>query len=78
MGVRKTSDYLEKATWTFAIALLLFSIVSSVNLSKQMNQDHESVIKEQVQNATDYTQNPVVPSKEQVEQQINQDTKEEN
>src|SRR6056300_1475284 len=29
MGVRKTTDFLEKATWTLGIALLVFSVVSS-------------------------------------------------
>ena len=28
MGVRKTADFLEKATWTLAIALLLLSLAS--------------------------------------------------
>ena len=29
MGVRKTTDFLEKATWTLGISLLVFSVVSS-------------------------------------------------
>lgn len=29
MGVRKTTDFLEKATWTLGIALLVFSVISS-------------------------------------------------
>lgn len=29
MGVRKTTDFLEKATWSLGIALLVFSVVSS-------------------------------------------------
>ena len=29
MGVRKTADFLEKATWTLAIALLALSLVST-------------------------------------------------
>ncbi len=28
MGVRKTADFLEKATWTLAMALLVLSLVS--------------------------------------------------
>ncbi|MCK5339039.1 MAG: preprotein translocase subunit SecG, partial [Bacteroidales bacterium] len=28
MGVRKTADFLEKATWTLAIALLVLSLAS--------------------------------------------------
>lgn len=29
MGVRKTTDFLEKATWTLGIALLVLSVISS-------------------------------------------------
>src|ERR1035437_758453 len=29
MGVRKTADFLEKATWTLAVALLVLSILST-------------------------------------------------
>ena len=29
MGVRKTTDFLEKATWTLGVALLVFSVISS-------------------------------------------------
>ncbi|MCX6271889.1 MAG: preprotein translocase subunit SecG [Bacteroidetes bacterium] len=30
MGVRKTADFLEKATWTLAVVLLLLSLLSVV------------------------------------------------
>jgi preprotein translocase subunit SecG len=33
MGVRRTADFLEKATWTLAIAILVLSVVSTT-LSK--------------------------------------------
>lgn len=33
MGVRKTTDFLEKATWTLGIALLVFSVLSSATLN---------------------------------------------
>jgi preprotein translocase subunit SecG len=32
MGVRKTADFLEKATWTLAIALLVFTLVSTISI----------------------------------------------
>jgi preprotein translocase subunit SecG len=35
MGVRKTADFLEKATWTLAAALLLFSLMATWTLPKQ-------------------------------------------
>jgi len=30
MGVRKTADFLEKSTWTLAILLLVFSLISVI------------------------------------------------
>lgn len=30
MGVKKTGDFLEKATWTLAIALMAFTLVANV------------------------------------------------
>lgn len=35
MGVRKTTDFLEKATWTLGVALLVFSVVSSSLISSR-------------------------------------------
>jgi preprotein translocase subunit SecG len=34
MGVRRTADFLEKATYTLAIALLVLSLLSSASLNK--------------------------------------------
>jgi len=34
MGVRKTADFLEKATWTLAAALLLFSLMATWTLPR--------------------------------------------
>src|SRR6056297_663910 len=34
MGVRKTADFLEKATWTLAVALLAFSLLATITLPK--------------------------------------------
>jgi len=35
MGVRKTGDFLEKATWTLAASLLVFSLMATWTLPKQ-------------------------------------------
>ncbi len=32
MGVRKTTDFLEKATWTLAAAMVVFSIVAAYSV----------------------------------------------
>ncbi len=34
MGVRRTADFLEKATYSLAIALLVLSLLSSANINK--------------------------------------------
>jgi preprotein translocase subunit SecG len=34
MGVRRTADFLEKATYSLAIALLVLSLLSSANIPK--------------------------------------------
>ena len=34
LGVRKTTDFLEKATWTLAIVLVLLCLVSSFSIPK--------------------------------------------
>jgi preprotein translocase subunit SecG len=52
MGVRKTTDFLEKATWTLAIVVSLLSIVSAgfVTTSDEVVAK-QSIIKEEVENA---------------------------
>lgn len=48
MGVRKTTDFLEKATWTLGIALLIFSVISSSMIGGTEVVDvNESELKEQ-------------------------------
>ncbi len=34
MGVRKTADFLEKATWTLAVSLLVLSLLASLTMNK--------------------------------------------
>ncbi|MBZ4675879.1 MAG: preprotein translocase subunit SecG [Anaerophaga sp.] len=55
MGVRKTADFLEKATWTLAGALLVLSFVSVMVLPKGQMQSG-SAIDEEIQNMTAPTQ----------------------
>lgn len=49
MGVRKTTDFLEKSTWTLAVAIAFFSILASLSLPKTVIVD-ESIMQ---QNATE-------------------------
>ena len=50
MGVRKTTDFLEKATWTLVVALVVFS-VAAVGFRSQERGAHESEIREIYQEA---------------------------
>lgn len=53
MGVRKTADFLEKATWTLGIALVVLSIFSSAihpDKASVSSAPTESKIQEQVDN----------------------------
>lgn len=50
MGVRKTADFLEKATWTLAIALLVFSLLSIFIIPRGSNeQGQKSEVKEYIE-----------------------------
>ena len=57
MGVRKTTDMLEKLTWGFAIALFVLSFMGSILLPEKGESQvglQNSFMQEQIQNA----QNP--------------------
>jgi len=51
MGVRQTADFLEKASWYLAIALLLLSLASTTIIPRaiETNGIEESEIQEQIQ-----------------------------
>jgi preprotein translocase subunit SecG len=46
MGVRRTADFLEKATWTLASALLALSILASWAIPKQVDQTQTRIEKQ--------------------------------
>jgi preprotein translocase subunit SecG len=51
MGVRKTADFLEKATWTLAIALVVLSLFSAMVQTPEIGPARESEIEGQIQDA---------------------------
>ena len=61
MGVRRTNDFLEKATWTLALALLVLSIAASLTISRG-GSGGQSAIQEQIQNAVDPSEVPQIPT----------------
>jgi preprotein translocase subunit SecG len=61
MGVRKTADFLEKATWTLAAALIVFCIVATLSIPKG-EEIKRSAIEEQINNASDPNAVPNFPA----------------
>ena len=50
MGVRQTTDFLEKATWTMAIILVVLCLVSSMSIKVNGTGDvQDSQIREQIE-----------------------------
>jgi preprotein translocase subunit SecG len=62
MGVRKTTDFLEKATWILAGALLVLSIMGSAFIPREGMLEERSRVIDQIQNAIDPTQVPNFPT----------------
>ena len=61
MGVRRTADFLEKATWYLAGALLVFCIMASAFIPRSQSAQ-ESIMSKQIQTAVDPTQTPNFPT----------------
>lgn len=68
MGVRKTTDFLEKATWTLAGIVLFGSILTAAFVPKNVVTGKESVLKEQVENAVSMNPNLTAPTFEDTEE----------
>lgn len=49
MGVRRTTDFLEKATWTLAGALVVLSILASMTIPRHNQEGGKSLIQEKVE-----------------------------
>jgi preprotein translocase subunit SecG len=62
MGVRKTTDFLEKATWVLAGALLFLSIMGSAFIPREAMIEQRSRVQDQIENAVDPTQIPTFPT----------------
>lgn len=62
MGVRKTADFLEKATWALAVALLILSIAGSAFISNDGQSTERSAIQDKIENTVDPNQVPSFPA----------------
>ncbi len=64
MGVRRTTDFLEKATWYLAGALLVLCVLASASIPRDQIAGEESIISRQVETAVDPTAIPTFPMTE--------------
>ena len=62
MGVRKTTDFLEKATWGLAGALLFLSIVGTAFIDRGTKEGSRSAIQDKIEKAIDPNQVPSFPA----------------
>ena len=61
MGVRKTADFLEKATWSLAITILVLSLAATAAIPRG-EQGRESRIEDRIRGAVDPMAIPTLPS----------------
>jgi len=61
MGVRRTADFLEKATWFLAGALIVFCVLASAFIPRNTTRQ-ESIMSKQIQTAVDPSQTPNFPT----------------
>jgi preprotein translocase subunit SecG len=62
MGVRKTADFLEKATWTLAGSLVFLSIMASATIPRDGAQVERSLIEGQIEQSIDPSVLPSFPT----------------
>jgi preprotein translocase subunit SecG len=60
MGVRKTTDFLEKATWSFAGSIVALCVVASLFIPRSQT-TKDSSIRDQIQNTVPVTDPNAVP-----------------
>jgi preprotein translocase subunit SecG len=61
MGVRKTADFLEKATWTLAGSLVFLCILSAFIIPSSGDAKSKSILDSQIENVTDPGTLPTFP-----------------
>jgi len=62
MGVRKTADFLEKATWGLAGTLLFLAVVGTAFIPRNQAGADQSRVQKQIETAVDPTQVPNFPT----------------
>ena len=55
MGVKKTSDFLEKSTWTLALALVALTLLSNFAINRSDVKDQSDILEQVEDSAEDFT-----------------------
>mgnify|MGYP001187095114 FL=1 len=55
MGVKRTSDFLEKSTWTLALALVALTLLSNFAINRNDVQDQSDILEQVEDSAEDFT-----------------------
>ena len=55
MGVKKTSDFLEKSTWTLALTLVALTLLSNFAINRNDVQDQSGILEQVEDSAEDFT-----------------------
>lgn len=61
MGVRKTTDFVEKATWTMAAILVVLCIAAVAFKSNEKTIDQASSLKNKIEETAAPVQSPIAP-----------------
>jgi len=61
MGARKTTDFLEKATWTLAASVVVLSLLATAAIPRKSKSEH-SMIEQQINRAVDPNAIPTLPT----------------
>jgi|TARA_B110000914_G_scaffold197508_1_gene187353 preprotein translocase subunit SecG len=64
MGAKKTTDFLEKATWTLAIALISLSLLSNFAIERKSSEDNLNIKGQEQIDETSAPSLPSIPFKE--------------
>ena len=62
MGVRKTADFLEKASWTLAGIMMFFCIVTNLMIPRQQDAVKKSALQDEIKNAVNPNAAPRIPA----------------
>jgi preprotein translocase subunit SecG len=66
MGVRKTADFLEKTTWSLAIALLALTLISILVIPRNVSSDgtQDTELREKIETMQPIPADQVPPEQE--------------